>query len=478
MCTMTMMNATSTAIRPQPQQPELDPRIRLFLKRHFTVQWQQEADVPADKKAQVKFEKLAMKRRLTNPAADVFWQTCNLEYHLLRQDIAKGTDCSHAWNTWNSIKSLTSMVHSKNGQHVFLAHDFVLLDKVGEGGYASVYRAVHVPTGHIVALKQIDIASSCVETHDHQLLSINCGVVPCYGTFLATAANQQDPLANNAELKTWMILKLCKNGSLKDKILSQGALSQHEAAHILKKVAKTVTYLYEKHGIVHHDIKPANVLFDDDGSILLCDLGVAKKGKWQTERIGGTYSHMSPEKVSARKLAAGKYYSDQKMDVFAMGVMLCEMLFKSQPFRTAPLAECPTIASDLTEDGSKILHDLTEQCYHTIKLPSTKKGSFDEAKDLLGVMLAVDSERRMSLADITKHPFITRHGKWSDRAILHLKASLGLNAIKPKSFTSATKPKHVTESPEHAKSTAATEHNSSKRFGFDDHEADVVVDYC
>ncbi|CAB9502745.1 TRAF2 and NCK-interacting protein kinase [Seminavis robusta] len=440
------LETTPAVVSMEQPPPEnlLHARVEDFLKCHFSVQWEKNAADAAeinnkDKAQRRKFQRVAEKRRTPDAIdkAGNFWQSCALHFRatqleaMLRRSSNQGFGCQ----SMDSVDLLMSRIHSKDAQEVFKASDFLLLEKIGSGGYGSVYKAVHVATGHIVALKQLDRDSSKVETQGQLMLPLDCGVVPCYGTFHAVAPvekndNENIPLLQS-ELKLWMILKLC-GASLKDRLVEQGGpLPKKEAAFILRKVAKTLSYLYQTHSIVHHDIKPANILFDTDGSVLLCDLGVARKGKWQKERIGGTYSHMSPEKIRARKQYSAKdrCCSDEKIDVWALGVMLYEMSFFAHPFiGYKAVAKCPTVrfrdAKDTTE-----LSELM-QCYNYLSLPEQPCSNTDLddgqilLKDILQSMLNPNPAERLNLASIKEHPWMKRHGKWSDRAILKLQTGL------------------------------------------------------
>lgn len=436
---------------PGPQQPEMDPRIRNFLQSHFEVEWadpKKAAIVDLANKnemqrdlARARFNSLASSRR--TPAAcakaDEFWLDAEFHYRVLQSNIALKQ--VEAWHKSAPVKALHDKMQSKE---IFKAADFQILAKLGEGGYGSVYRALHIPTNHIVALKEVDNASSDIELKEQRLLPLNCGVVPCYGTFRAITSNPAEP--NYNILKTWLVMKYCSKGTLVNKVES-GRLKHKEAAHILKKVTKTLIHLHKHHGIVHNDIKLANILVDEDGSILVGDLGVARRGTELSDRTGGTLSHMAPEKIADRKYLNGTYHNDSKIDVFALGVMFCEMVFWQDPFPQFKQAVAvPTIRTrDQLETKLKQLQDTLQTVYNKqMAIPKKLYEQEPLLKDFLHSLLAFDPQERSSLSAIRKHPWMKSHGKWTDRMMLQVRSKLNIPTSK-KNRTDKTK--HITPVP-------------------------------
>ncbi|CAB9500571.1 activated protein kinase kinase 1 [Seminavis robusta] len=359
-------------------------------------------------------------------------------------------------SVWDSVdEALLKKAHDKlpttTPEDMFRPSDFRLQTKLGQGGYGCVYKALHLPSGgHVVALKELTGNTSTVETLDHRTLPWDCGVVPCYGTFRAfsmhfseqddeddhddhdkiTAITTKETAAlakDTSKLKTWLILQYCPQGSLVDRILSdKGVLSEKEAGRMLKRLVKTLVYLKEHHGIVHNDIKPANLIYsdEDDGTLLLCDFGAAQKGLWRTDRIGGTYSYMPPEKLRARKLVGflTHYCNHEKHDVWALGVSLFVSLYCKHPFNCKDLAKCTTITSS-GQDAAKF-YDLMETNYDTIQYPPTAPACSDELKDLLQGMLTPYCLERMSLESIKEHAWVRRGGKSRHSLLQTLKTAL------------------------------------------------------
>ncbi len=102
-------------------------------------------------------------------------------------------------------------------------------------------------------------------------------------------------------------------------------------------------------GVVHNDLKPANVLLTDDGQPMLLDFGVAEDlaHRGATAAIGGTYPYMSPEHLDSTRTRVP--VTDPRSDVYALGIILFEMLTRRHPFRFPtgePEAEVPQMIED------------------------------------------------------------------------------------------------------------------------------------
>lgn len=127
----------------------------------------------------------------------------------------------------------------------------------------------------------------------------------------------------------FMTMELMPGGTLTDR-LETGELRTGEAVEIIKKVASALAWSHGK-DLIHRDVKPANVLFSEDGSPVLSDFGIAKTMRQDTTRMTalgvaiGTPTYMSPEQASAKDLTP-------KSDQYSLGVMFYEMLTGRPPY--------------------------------------------------------------------------------------------------------------------------------------------------
>ena len=133
----------------------------------------------------------------------------------------------------------------------------------------------------------------------------------------------------------WMAMRLVTGGSLADRV-RRGPLSPREVAALLRDVAGALDYAHAR-GVVHRDVKPANVLLDEAGRGYLADFGVARmlEGSAVTTATGmiqGTPSYMAPEQAMGEKV-------DRLADVYALGVVAFECLTGRVPYTgTTPVA--------------------------------------------------------------------------------------------------------------------------------------------
>ena len=119
-------------------------------------------------------------------------------------------------------------------------------------------------------------------------------------------------------------------GPLKD-LMRPGPISPTETARILEVVAQTMGHVHE-HGIYHRDLKPGNIILDGRGNPCVVDFGLAVDAEIQQElqgEVSGTYPYMAPE-----QLRGEVHLLDGRADVWALGVILYEMLTGVRPFRS------------------------------------------------------------------------------------------------------------------------------------------------
>lgn len=117
----------------------------------------------------------------------------------------------------------------------------------------------------------------------------------------------------------FLVMEYCTGGSLRDAIKAR-RVSTRDALQWIQTLAETLDFVHGN-GIVHHDIKPDNILFTDRGIIKLSDFGIANTG-------GGTTAYMSPEALAWDR----KCILDARVDIYALGVTLIELLIGMNPF--------------------------------------------------------------------------------------------------------------------------------------------------
>jgi hypothetical protein len=196
---------------------------------------------------------------------------------------------------------------------------------LGRGGMATVYRARQETMGRDVAIK-------IVSTDDQEI-----GGMPLkrFGREVRLIARLQHPrilpvydYGRTSEF-TYLVMRLVETGTLADR-LKDGPLDPGEAARILDELASALDYAHAR-GVIHRDLKPSNVFLDEQGNIYLADFGIAKlldRVDTQLTASGfvlGTPAYMSPEQATDGPI-------DRRTDVYALGLILFEMLTGRQVF--------------------------------------------------------------------------------------------------------------------------------------------------
>jgi len=209
-----------------------------------------------------------------------------------------------------------------------------ILDQIGRGSMGRVYRAHDPHTDRDVALKVLVGTSElteeeATEIRDRFLIEARAaGRLSHPGIVLVYDADV-DPATGSP----FLAMELVTGQSLARVLRERGPLDWREAATIGAQVAAALNHAHER-GIVHRDIKPGNVLIDDEGCAKVSDFGIAKfvnESYTLTGSVMGTPSYMAPEQLRGEPL-------DGRADLFGVGATLYEMLAGEPPFRGDTLA--------------------------------------------------------------------------------------------------------------------------------------------
>lgn len=204
-----------------------------------------------------------------------------------------------------------------------LAGRYVLVEQIGVGGMAIVYRAIDRNTGHSVAVKvlkpefnrdvefvsrfQREAEAASKMTHHNIVNLLDVGM--------------------DGENR-YLIMEYVKGKTLKEVIQEKGRLSPAVAVQITIRILSALQHAHQN-GIIHRDIKPQNILVHSDGHIKVADFGIARMANSSTltkgDSVMGSVHYFSPEQAQGQG-------TDVTSDLYSVGVTLYEMLTGRVPF--------------------------------------------------------------------------------------------------------------------------------------------------
>jgi len=256
-----------------------------------------------------------------------------------------------------------------------------VMEKLGRGGMATVYKAYHANLDRYVALKVLHPAfledpnflarfqreARLVAKLEHP------NIVPVYDF----AEHDEQP---------YLVMKYIEGDTLKAR-LNKGRLGVDEIWRVVEAVGAGLEYAHQQ-GILHRDIKPSNVIMAKDGKAYLADFGLARiaqsgESTLSSDMIMGTPQYISPEQ------AKGEKDLDNRTDIYSFGVMLYEMVVGQVPFSS--------------DTPFSIIHD---HIYSPLPLPHLVNPNVpDEVERVLLKALAKDREDRYESVEILNAAF-------------------------------------------------------------------------
>lgn len=206
---------------------------------------------------------------------------------------------------------------------------YEILEIIGEGGMAVVYRALDRRLNRYVAVKIMrdDMASDeefrrrfCTESHAVAMLS-HPNIVAVYD------------VSHNDNVE-YIVMELVDGITLKQYMERKGVVAWKEVVHFTKQISKALAHAHER-GIIHRDIKPQNIMLLRDGTIKVGDFGIAALENEVYENNGeaiGSIHYIAPEQARGE-------CPDARSDIYSLGVVMYEMLTGELPFNGNTLGE-------------------------------------------------------------------------------------------------------------------------------------------
>jgi len=251
-------------------------------------------------------------------------------------------------------------------------HDYVITNEIDGGCYGSMYTITknNITYAIKVVIKQQLIDSEIDIENEIQIHSSlkHPNIVELYEHF-----TDEDYI--------FMILEYFPTDLYKHmQKLPDKRIDEINAAKYLRPVIDATIYCHAN-DVIHRDLKPDNVLLNDDGIVKICDFGWSVKSKEPQTRLCGTLNYLCPQMIK-------KESYDYKCDIWCIGVLMYEMICGNAPFD----------------------ENINAKTYKRIKKCDLKIPDYvtPDATDLLQKILVVNPNDRLSLEEILKHPWVLK----------------------------------------------------------------------
>ena len=248
------------------------------------------------------------------------------------------------------------MENEKNYIGVLLDDRYEILEKIGEGGMAVVYKAFCHRLSRFVAVKIMreEMAADeefkrrfCAESHAIAMLS-HPNIVAVYDV-------------SHSDDVEYIVMELVDGITLKQYMDKRGAISWKEALHFTKQITKALAHAHSR-GIIHRDIKPQNIMLLKDGTIKVADFGIAalENEMQESGQAVGSIHYIAPEQARGEN-------PDARSDIYSLGIVMYEMLTGRKPYTGETIGEIavkhmsslPTMPSDIVPDIPPELERIT-----------------------------------------------------------------------------------------------------------------------
>lgn len=200
-----------------------------------------------------------------------------------------------------------------------------IIGELGQGAMGTVYKAVDPLIDRIVAIKTINLSLALDEKDEYE--SRFYQEAKAAGRLSHPNIVTIYDVGKSGEI-AYIAMEFLQGRELRTVLNDGKRMPVEQVINIVTQVAQGLAYAHE-HGIVHRDVKPSNIMIVRDGHVKITDFGIARMAsaavRTQTGMVLGSPKYMSPEQV------VGKL-TDQRSDIFSLGVMLYEMLTGQAPF--------------------------------------------------------------------------------------------------------------------------------------------------
>lgn len=255
--------------------------------------------------------------------------------------------------------------------------DFQCLDKLGEGSFGSVWKALHRTTGQIVAIKRVpvdDDLDELIGEIDFMKTLRSPHIIQYYKSYWKSG-------------ELWIVMEYCGAGSCCDIMkITESLLNEDQIAYVTKQTLLGLEYLHKERKI-HRDVKAGNVLLTEKGDVKLADFGVSGQisdNMAKRKTVTGTPFWMAPEVIQ-------EVGYDFKADIWSLGITVIELALGAPPYSE--------------------MHPMRAIFMIPSKPPPTLEDNDEVSwtphmKDFLAKALTKDPDARPTATQLLQHPWI------------------------------------------------------------------------
>ncbi|GBE84122.1 Serine/threonine-protein kinase CHK1 [Sparassis crispa] len=272
---------------------------------------------------------------------------------------------------------------------------YQLVQRIGGGGFSTVFRAVHFEDHRVAACKMIALTADTT-ANERRLLDKEMNVhreLKHKNVLEFISSVTIEPKKKSPYLPgLYMLLELAAGGDLFDKIAPDIGVGDDVAHYYFNQLISGLHYIHTE-GVCHRDLKPENLLLDAAGTLKISDFGLSSvyklKATGETRLLNercGSLPYVAPE------LKINKPYAAEPIDIWGCGVILFTFLAGNTPW------------DEPTKKSEEYCRYLSGQCFNDD--PWNRMG--ENALSLLTGMLAILPSQRMTLGEVFQHPWVTR----------------------------------------------------------------------
>ncbi|KAJ8525701.1 hypothetical protein ON010_g15413 [Phytophthora cinnamomi] len=321
---------------------------------------------------------------------------------------------NHGMFTTKNVAVSEAGISSPDAACLHLQENLERVKEIGRGASGVVYKAIHIPTLKVVAVKDVPVYGRGQRRQMvrelHALYSNlvpmadNDSPVPQYPAPVKSTSKPKakpspyivsfyDAFVDRPKNSICMVMEYMSTGSLQDIVLRGGCQNEKVLARLATGVLHGLAHIHNKR-MVHRDIKPHNLLTNRQGEVKISDFGLARTlndNSTTTKTFVGTLLYMAPERIG------GGDYS-YPADVWSFGLALISVALGRYPLPTQDGF------FGLVDSWIVLVQVANEQC---LKLPA--ESFSEECRSFVDQCLLIDPEERSSAEALLQHPFIQKY---------------------------------------------------------------------